>query len=59
MIFIDDGGTVTLVYDLDTRLPFACSFETYVSEALLEDDWLKPEFRRYFVEFFLYFCGSL
>ena len=47
MIFIYEDEAVTLVYDLDSELPFPCSFDTYVNEALPQDDLLKPEFQRY------------
>ncbi|KAK2192756.1 hypothetical protein NP493_23g02047, partial [Ridgeia piscesae] len=48
VIFIYEDEAVTLVYDLDSELPFPCSFDTYVNEALPQDDLLKPEFQRYF-----------
>ncbi|KAI0232979.1 Protein N-terminal glutamine amidohydrolase [Lamellibrachia satsuma] len=48
VIFLYEGETVTLVYDIDSVLSFPCSFDTYIREALPQDDLLKPEFRRYF-----------
>ncbi|NXL84378.1 NTAQ1 amidohydrolase, partial [Alectura lathami] len=40
------GGEQNFIYDLDTVLPFPCSFDTYSLEAFRMDDSLHPEFHR-------------
>jgi hypothetical protein len=43
------------VYDLDTRLPFPCSFEEYKTKALGIDDNLQTQFQRFNLINCLYF----
>uniref|UniRef100_A0A8C4NE84 Protein N-terminal glutamine amidohydrolase n=1 Tax=Eptatretus burgeri TaxID=7764 RepID=A0A8C4NE84_EPTBU len=38
----------SLVYDLDTTLPFPCSLEIYVQDALRADEMLRQCYRRMF-----------
>ena len=38
----------TTVYDLDTELPFPCTFHTYRDEALQSEENMKKDFWRYF-----------
>jgi len=41
------GGQPTLVFDLDTLLPFPCPLEQYRREALLgSNGGLPPQYRR-------------
>ena len=36
------------VWDLDSYLPFPCSFEDYSAKALRKEDTIKPKYRRKF-----------
>ncbi|KAK7087624.1 hypothetical protein V1264_021650 [Littorina saxatilis] len=38
----------TLIYDLDTELPFPCLLDKYITFAIRDDRLLKPDFRRLF-----------
>ncbi|XP_064612892.1 protein N-terminal glutamine amidohydrolase-like isoform X2 [Liolophura sinensis] len=42
------SSSVVQVYDLDTRLTFPCSFRRYAQQAIHSEDFLKPEYKRYF-----------
>uniref|UniRef100_A0A8D0G8P4 Protein N-terminal glutamine amidohydrolase n=1 Tax=Sphenodon punctatus TaxID=8508 RepID=A0A8D0G8P4_SPHPU len=45
LLHVSCGGQ-SFIYDLDTVLPFPCSFDTYAEEAFKSDDVIYPEFRR-------------
>ncbi|XP_030074665.1 protein N-terminal glutamine amidohydrolase isoform X2 [Microcaecilia unicolor] len=40
------SGNQSLIYDLDTLLPFPCPFDTYIEKAFKSDSNIHPEFRR-------------
>ncbi|XP_062912212.1 protein N-terminal glutamine amidohydrolase isoform X1 [Mobula hypostoma] len=42
----DCGGQHCEVYDLDSTLPFPCSFDIYVKEAFRSEELIRPVFRR-------------
>ena len=47
VIFLLRTAGPTMVYDLDTTLPFPCKFTEYSTQALREDNGLKSQFHRY------------
>ena len=46
MVLIYQGAEGSLVYDLDTELPFPCQLDKYLTHAVRDDAVLKPDFRR-------------
>lgn len=46
VLLIYKGEGESIVYDLDTILPFPCRFTTYLEYAIDKDSLLKPEFHR-------------
>ena len=48
VILIKRDITGTLVYDLDTRLPFPCDFKVYTDKTFGDDTTILPEFHRMF-----------
>ncbi|XP_071093543.1 protein N-terminal glutamine amidohydrolase-like [Haliotis cracherodii] len=48
VIFLHKGDDSTLVYDLDTELPFPCDFVEYAMKGLRDDRRMKEDFRRSF-----------
>ncbi|CAH1789410.1 unnamed protein product [Owenia fusiformis] len=38
----------SLVYDLDTILPYPCTLDEYVSNTFISDNHLKPDYHRFF-----------
>ena len=48
VILIRRENTGTLVYDLDTRLPFPCDFKLYTDQSFGDETNMLPEFHRKF-----------
>ena len=48
VILIKKENTGTLVYDLDTRLPFPCDFKLYTDKSFGDETNILPEFHRMF-----------
>ena len=46
MVLLYQGTEGSLVYDLDTELPFPCQLDKYLTHAVRDDAVLKPDFRR-------------
>ena len=46
VVLLYQGTEGSLVYDLDTELPFPCQLDKYLTHAVRDDAVLKPDFRR-------------
>ncbi|XP_021373125.1 protein N-terminal glutamine amidohydrolase-like isoform X2 [Mizuhopecten yessoensis] len=48
VIFVYNEGDVSLVYDLDTKLPFPCDFTEYAAKGIRPNKTVKKQYHRKF-----------